>query len=166
MGKRGPAKTPTVILARRGSWRANDRPSEAQFEDDVPKCPVWLRAEAKEAWEKLVPRLAAVPGLLKSVDRNALSRYCQTWAKWRACEDFIAKHGDVYPIKDKDGAIVDFKQYPQVNTAIKLGAQLDAIEKQFGMNPSARASLNLSATPPSPENAAQRLVREALARGN
>ncbi len=34
MGKRGPAKTPTRILEQRGSWRANDRPSEAQLEVD------------------------------------------------------------------------------------------------------------------------------------
>ena len=166
MGKRGPAKTPTAILERRGSWRAKERTGEPEFEDDVPQCPLWLRAEAKEAWEEIVPRLAAVPGLLKSVDRNALSRYCQTWAKWRACEDFLAKHGDVYPIKDAFGETTGMKQYPQVLTSIKLDQSLKDTEKQFGMTASARAGLSVGSEVQTPADAADAAIREALARAN
>lgn len=165
MGKRGPPKTPTVILSRRGSWRAKDRPNEAEFEATVPRCPVWLRAHAKEVWEEIVPNLAAVPGLLKAIDRNALSRYCQTWAKWRECEDFLAKHGNVYPVKNSSGEVTDFKQYPQVNIAIKLQTQLEKTEMQFGMTASARASLSVDSVEPSPADVSDRLIREALNKG-
>ena len=166
MGKRGPAKTPTSILKLRDSWRAKGRTGEPEFEDGIPECPDWLRPEAKEAWERVIPRLAAVPGLLKAIDGNALARYCQTWAKWRECEDFLAKHGDVFPTKNKRGDVTGFVQYPQVNTAIKLDAALFAMEKQFGMTASARAGLNVNSAPQSAADAADMLLREALARAN
>lgn len=150
MGKRGPAKTPTAILDRRGSWLAKTRTNEPEFEDGTPECPDWLRPEAKMAWDQLVPRLAVVPGLLKAVDGNALARYCQTWAKWRACEDFLSEHGDVYPTKNKKGKVTGFVQYPHVNTAIKLDAALFAMEKQFGMTASARANLSMGSAPTHP----------------
>ena len=167
MGKRGPAKTPTAELKLRGSWRANERINEPVFDDGVPECPDWLRPEAKEAWDDVVPKLAAVPGLLKAIDENALVVYCQTWAKWRECEDFLEKHGDVYAAKNAKGKVTGFVQHPQVNTAIKLDAALFAMEKQFGLTPSARAGLSVSDIPPqSPADAASELIRVALARAN
>ena len=167
MGKRGPPKTPTAELKLRGSWRANDRVNEPVFDDGVPECPDWLRPEAREVWERLVPKLARVPGLLKAVDENALARYCQTRAKWRECEDFLAKHGDVYAAKDRRGKVTGFVQHPQVNTAIKLDAALFAMEKQFGLTPSARAGLSVSdILPQNPADAASELIRAALARAN
>ena len=167
MGKRGTPKTPTAILEQRGSWRANERINEPQFEDGIPECPDWLRPEAKEAWEQVVPNLARVPGLLKSVDENALIVYCQTWAKWRECEDFLAKHGVVYPTKNRRGDVTGFVQYPQVNTAIKLDAALFAMEKQFGMTASARAGLTVSdAAPINTADDPDNVIRLALARAN
>ncbi len=167
MGKRGPAKTPTAILERRGSWLAKTRTNEPQFEDGVPDRPDWLRPEALAAWDQIVPKLARVPGLLKTIDGNALGRYCQNLAKWMACEDFLVKHGDVYPTKNKRGDVTGFVQYPQVNTAIKLDAALFAMEKQFGMTASARAGLTVDGAAPvdtsgDPDN----IVRLALARAN
>ena len=164
MGKRGPAKTPTAILEKRGSWLAKTRTDEPQFEDGIPECPDWLRPEAKEAWERLIPRLAAVPGLLKAVDENALSRYCQTWAKWRECENFLAKHADTYTIKGRNDKVTGVAQHPQVNTAIKLDAALFAMEKQFGMTASARAGLTVSdAAPIDTSGDPDNIIRMALA---
>lgn len=168
MGKRGPPKTPTSILKQRGSWLVNDRneAQEAQFEGGVPDCPHWLRDEAKEVWAEVVPKLNAVAGLIKKVDRNALARYCQTWAKWRACEEFLIKHGDVFPVKDRWGNVKEFRQFPQVNTSIKLQAQLEAAEKQFGMTASSRAGLTVGRVDESPADATERMIAQALANGN
>ena len=124
----------------RGSWRAKDRQAEPTPEKRVPRCPSWLRKEAKKAWRQLMPQLEAM-GILGECDRNVLARYCQMWAKWRQAEEFIAKNGDIYPVRGALGAVTEFKQYPQVNTAIRLDGAMLRIEKEFGLTASARANL-------------------------
>lgn len=146
MGKRGPAKTPTETLKLRGSWRADVRKNEPQPEKGRPRCPKWLRPMAKRYWKRLVPQLDEM-GILTLIDGNALARYCQVMAKWREAEEFLASHGDLYPVKDEAGNVVRFKQYPQVSTAMKLADQALRLEQQFGLTPSARAGLDAPIKP-------------------
>ena len=140
MGKRGPARTPTGLLKMRGSWRADQRVDEPEPERRRPACPNWLMTEAKRVWRLLIPQLAKM-GVLGRCDRNLLARYCQTWAKWREAEEWIMQHGDFIAIHDKGGNIIEVKQVPQVNRAIKLSEQLLRFEKECGLTPSARAGL-------------------------
>lgn len=140
MGERGPARTPTRLLDLRGSWRAKLRKDEPQPDRSRPQCPRWLRTEAKRAWKRLVPQLEAM-GVLARCDRNALARYCQTFAKWRECEEWLMQNGSVFPIKDGSGQPVGLGEFPQVARAMRLGEQLLRLEKQFGLTPSARAGL-------------------------
>lgn len=139
MGKRGPAKTPTAVLAARGSWRAKVRDGEPEA-SGVPVCPDWLNDDAKAVWFRLLPMLTAM-SIVGSVDENALARYAQIFARWKSCEEFIAKHGQVMPVKDESGQVVGMKEFPQVGRASRLADQLLKLEQQFGMTPSARASL-------------------------
>ena len=106
MGSRGPARTPTQILKLRGSWLANRREGEPKGDPAAPHCPKWLRKEGKALWKEIVPQLAAM-GVLARCDRNAIARYCQTFAKWREAEEFLKEHGAVYPEKDASGARQD-----------------------------------------------------------
>ena len=84
-------------------------------------------------------------GVLAKCDRNALARYCQTWAKWRTAEEVLIAEGDTREVKalDRAGRIVvmDLKDRPEVARSMKLGDQLLRLEQQFGLTPSARASL-------------------------
>ena len=166
MGKRGPKRTPTSILDQRNRPTQQDRSGEPKPIALAPVAPDWMEPEAKVAWEYLAPKMERL-GILTEIDGNAFARYCQTWAKWRTCEDFLAQHGDVYAAKNAKGKVTGFVQHPQVNTAIKLDAALFAMEKQFGLTPSARAGLSVSDIPPqSPADAASELIRVALARAN
>ena len=140
MGKRGPAPTPTKILEVRGSWRAGARQDEPQPEAKRPVCPAWLMPEAKRAWRELAPQLDRM-GVLGKCDRNALARYCQTWAKWRAAEEWIMEHGDHVVVRDKDGRATGIVEPPQVGRTIRLADQLLRLEQHFGLTPSARAGL-------------------------
>ena len=139
MGQRGPAPTPTATLEARGSWRAKTRKDEPVAEGK-PRCPEWLTGDAKKAWRKLMPALHQA-GLAGEIDRHALARYCQLWARWCELEQFIAERGTVYPVKNKDGEAVDMKEFPHVGRASKLADQLLKLEQQFGMTPAARAAL-------------------------
>ena len=77
-------------------------------------------------------------GILTRVDRDALTAYCQTFARWKAAEQFVETHGEVYPVRDEKGNIRHMKQYPQVRTALQLLQMLRCYQQEFGMTPSAR----------------------------
>lgn len=142
MGQRGPAPVPTGILRLRGTLR-NDRVyNEPKVAGKPPKCPAWLAPEAKSAWKALAPDLLAT-GLLTRLDRNALSRYCTLWARWRKAEDFLAKHGEVYTLKDAAGGPRCVMPFPQVAVAHRLSLALTKLEAEFGMTPSGRSRLHV-----------------------
>lgn len=147
MGKRGPARTPTNILKMRGSWRAKGREGEPRPDASAPRCPKWLRPEAKRVWRELVPQLERM-NVLARCDRNAIARYCQVFAKWRSAEEFLKEHGEVYPEKNASGQTLGLREYPQVSQAIRFSEQLLRLEREFGLTPSARANLSVGKKPP------------------
>ena len=140
MGLRGPPRTPTEVLRKRGSWLANRNPREPRPKRGRPVCPRWISKRAKRAWKELIPLLDAM-GVLALIDRNALIRYVQSWAAWREAHEFLNKHGSSYPLKDKSGKAVGFKAFPQVKMVAELSAQLGRLEGQFGMTPAARSRI-------------------------
>ncbi|MEK6675784.1 MAG: phage terminase small subunit P27 family [Planctomycetota bacterium] len=150
MGRRGPAPTPTRILKIRGSTLVTRKreAGEVQGPCGIPDRPDWLDVDSQVAWDSFVPLLVQM-GVLTRVDGKALARYCQLWASWRKAEEFIDKHGTVYPVKDDKGRTKCFMHWPQVSIALKLAPQLTRLEQEFGMTPSARARIQLdrSATP-------------------
>lgn len=149
MGKRGPKPTPTAILKLRGSTlvtRAREA-GEVQGPAGTPDRPDWLDAEAKAAWDHLVPLLTSM-GVLTRIDGNALARYCRLWSRWREVESFIDQHGTMYPIKDEAGNPRCFQQWPQVAVAGRLAQQLAQLEQEFGMTPSSRTRLGHSVVDP------------------
>jgi len=142
MGKRGPRPTPTAILKLRGSRRAGGRKGEPRPERRRPACPRWLDQAAKACWKQIVPQLEAM-GVLTRIDANAVVRYCVLWSRWLQAEQFIAKHGAVYPLKDNSGRIRCLQQFPQVAIAHRLSIALSKIEAEFGMTPSSRSRIEV-----------------------
>jgi len=144
VGRRGPAPTPTNILRLRGSPRVTQRRLKSEVKPPAgrPTCPDWLDEEATHAWRWLIPLLEGM-GILTRIDRNALTRYCQHWSRWKKAEQFIQEHGDTYPIKDDDGKIKCLQQFPQVAIAHRLSLVMTRLEQEFGMTPSARSRIQL-----------------------
>lgn len=144
MGRRGPAPTPTPILRLRGSKRVTKTRLEREVAGPAgaPECPDWLDADARAAWDGLVPLLELM-GVLSRADGHALARYCRLWSRWRKAEAFIDKHGEMYPLKDDAGGTKCFAQWPQVAIANKLAQQLTRLEAEFGLTPAARSRIQL-----------------------
>lgn len=144
MGRRGPQPTPTSVLAARGSWRAKARQeSEPPRIEGVPERPSWLTGEAKRLWENLVEWLDRM-GVLSSADVTAMARYCQYWHEWTEATKVIRKKGYDQEVVDKNGNVLVMDR-PEVARHLKLGEQLDRLEKQFGLTPASRASIANSA---------------------
>ena len=139
MAKPGPAKTPTKVLAARGSWRAKERQGEPEA-TGVADPPAWLTDAEREVWDRLLPRLESM-GVVGEVDAEVLSVYVSTFARWRECEAFIHQHGMVMTVKDSEGVATDIREFPQVARSSRLADQLIKLGQQYGMTASARASL-------------------------
>jgi len=160
VGRRGPVRTPTRVLELHRSWRAKARADEPEPERKRPVCPRWLRDEAKRVWRELIPQLESM-GTLGRCDRNALARYCQTWAKWRVAEEFLAESGDVYVRRGDSGKIEAIKEYPQASLALRLADQLLKLEREFGLTPSARAGLAKPKDNPNENRGKERFFKKA-----
>lgn len=145
MGKRGPKPTPTGVLKIRGSWRADYARKGEPKATGLPTLPEWLDEEAKAAWKRLVPQLAAI-GCAASLDENALIRYCQLWSRWIKASQFLQKYGDTYPLNDSEGKLKCFQQHPQVSIVRNLSVVLSKLEAEFGLTPAARAGLSTAGT--------------------
>jgi P27 family predicted phage terminase small subunit len=100
-------------------------------------------------------------GVLSAIDADALAAYCQAYARWQAAEEFLAKHGDTYPVRDENGRVRFVRQFPQVTTARTLLNTLRAFQQEFGMTPSSRTRIEVS---PSydPDDEEERVMAEIL----
>lgn len=143
MGRRGPARTPTKILAGRGSWLAKTRTQEPQPEAVAPEMPGEFGAAEREAWLSVTSKLSGM-GLLYLCDEAALRRYCRLLVRWTAASDWLREHGEVYPVLNEEGKPVAFRAFPQVGIVSDLGTALLRIEQEFGLTPSARSRVHVS----------------------
>lgn len=139
MGSRGPKPTPTAILKKRGSWRADVNPDEPQVEPGEPPQPKWLSQGGKKAWTELVPLLLGA-GVLTPADGHALARYCELRVRWESLNAHITQHGETYASGD------DVKSWPQVRHLATVTDQLLRLEQSFGLTPSARSRVNTTTT--------------------
>jgi P27 family predicted phage terminase small subunit len=142
MARRGPPPQPTDLRLLRGNpgkRRINTR--EPRPPVTTPSCPRWLSPEAKRAWRETVPVLKEMR-ILTRIDRDALAAYCQAYARWKAAEQFLDQHGEVYPIRDESGKIKYMQAFPQVFIARSALQTLRSYQQEFGMTPSARTRVH------------------------
>lgn len=141
MGKRGPRPAPTQLKVARGTLRS-PRNKEPLPPADGIVMPPHLGDVAQAKWRELLPMLQAVKVMTKA-DVEALARYCDTWEWWLAVRAKLKAEGDTYPILNDGGQVKYVAQRPEVSIAHKLAVQLRQLEQDFGLNPSARTSLNV-----------------------
>ena len=143
MGKRGPKPAPTAIKIARGTARGKAR-AEPQPPTDGIVMPPHLGPVAVARWGELLPLLQSVKVMTRA-DVEALARYCDTYEWWLATRAKLRAEGDTYPILNDGGQVKYIAQRPEVSIAHKLAQQLRQLEQDFGLNPSARTSLNVEA---------------------
>ena len=138
---KGRKPTPTKILEARDSWHAKTaaRRSEPKPKMGKPKCPTWLKGRARSMWKKISGDLFDL-GVLSLNDENTLVRYCQLWARWRKCEEFIEKNGESFQTESRNGEL-SYRLYPESRVAQALAAELRKLETEFGLTPSSRSRI-------------------------
>ena len=139
MGRRGPAKTPTKTLKRRGSWRGVARAkAEPKPKTDLaaPKCPTWLPAAAKTEWKRIVPILIDMR-IITTLDRAVLVAYCLAWSELKEATMALKKINHYYITTDKGNLV----QHPLVAVKRKAAEALNRFAQQFGLTPAARPNI-------------------------
>ncbi|MDQ7970744.1 MAG: phage terminase small subunit P27 family, partial [Oxalicibacterium faecigallinarum] len=109
----------------------------------APECPEILTGLAKDEWKRIVNDLMTM-GILSRVDRSALAIYCQAWADWMVLRKKLnaISHGAGFIDQTGTGYKQMSALYQAANRAEERMLKAGAL---FGLNPSARASLNISA---------------------
>ena len=130
----GPPRMPTPLLEARGSNRPGRRRSEGALElpPEIPAAPATLSPGAAAIWSELVEVLGNAK-VLSRADRRELTRLCCLYESWDRCQAEIDAKG----AWDEEGETSAGKRQ------MRIGEQLTRLAQQFGLTPSARASLRL-----------------------
>jgi P27 family predicted phage terminase small subunit len=144
MGKRGPRKQPTRLRIARGD------PSKEGEHAGEPMPPIgnltppsYVIGKSREKWDELIPILVSMK-VMTQADLETLARYCVVWEQWCRYLDQMRRGLDVLVIRDKDGKVKYMQSAPAATMFVKLGQTLLRIEQEFGLTPSARASMEVS----------------------
>lgn len=141
MGKRGPRPLPTELKIVRGTAKSRRKTEPAPPANGIVM-PGHLGEVAAAKWREILPLLQAVKVMTRA-DVEALARYCDTYEWWLATRKVLREQGDTYPILNDGGQVKYVAQRPEVSIAHKLAQQMRQLEQDFGLNPSARTSLNV-----------------------
>ena len=125
MGQRGP-------LPHAHARRRNPRPSRGSVTTGRPAMPRDLAGEARAEWKRTVALLEEM-GVLHSVDRSLLVRYCHGWAEWRELDAQLARTGRL--VRGQKGNLV---RNPLWLLRRDVGQELLALAVQLGVSPTAR----------------------------
>lgn len=147
MGVRGPARTPVEVLKLRGSTLPGrkERKSDLPSLPGRPECPKYFTKEQKSTWNTVCNHLERM-NILASTDAHAITRYCVSMSRWIACNIFMNKHGTTFEKQTEQGVVRC--EYPEFTQSERLGETLRKLEAQFGLTPSARASLQVERQKP------------------
>jgi P27 family predicted phage terminase small subunit len=119
MGERGPLPHP---YARRRNRRQTSGKSVIVCRPVMPRD---LPPEAKAEWRRIVGKLEAA-GLLATIDRAVLIRYCTAWSDWVELQGLLERSGKL--LKGARGHLVRnplwFMKQDAEQTLAELGRQL------------------------------------------
>ena len=114
------------------------------LDSQIPDMPDFLSEEAIEEWNIMAPELDAV-GLLSTIDKAALSAYCQAYGRWRKVEKLLNQTGVVYKKKVKNKETGEMEDTGELLTnpllwiANRAMEQMRQFSTEFGMTPSSRS---------------------------
>ncbi len=147
MGNRGPTPKPTKLKVIQGTYR-KDRAStnEPKPEQTVPKCPTFLKGEARREWRRITAELIKLK-LLSEIDRAALAAYCTNWEMYVEADKIIRKEG-MTCITPKGHV----QQRAEIGIRNRAMLQMKAFLSEFGMTPASRTRISVPEERINPDN--------------
>lgn len=151
MGERGPLPTPH---ARRRNKRA--RAGDRRIMVARPRMPSVLKGEARAEWRRIVPELERA-GLLATVDRGILVRYCVAWADWCELNANLQRSSKLIR-----GARNNLVRNPIFLMRSEVEQTVSDLGRQLGLSPNARIRVGVihEPAPEEEENTAITAIEE------
>ena len=143
MGRAGPPKKPTALRVLKNDERLKyEQPrNEPKPSANNLAVPPHLYGTALEKWDELREVLEPA-GLMTDADKDSLAQYCVNWQLYLVCIEKIKTEGMIMEFNGGSGK--NYRQAsPHTVTMLKLQAAMVKTSKEFGLTPSARASLDL-----------------------
>lgn len=103
----------------------------------APEAPEFLSPEARAEWDRVLPELQRLE-IIKTLDRAALSAYCEAWARFVGAQMAIRIDGLFC-----EGSMGQPVKNPAVAVAEAASKELRAWCAEFGFTPSAENNLNV-----------------------
>jgi P27 family predicted phage terminase small subunit len=112
---------------------------------DMPEVPTHLDNHGRAEWDRIADGLN-VMGILREIDQNTLAAYCASYSRWRHAEEELKllaeKNGSIAALVQKTIS-GNWIQQPLIGISNKAAADMMRYASEFGLTPSARASLSL-----------------------
>jgi P27 family predicted phage terminase small subunit len=124
---------PAALRVLRGKRVAKGTPAADTGE---PTIPADLSREERAAWRQLVREMQTVRGLLARADRGVLELVSRLTPMFREAARHVREHGSTVVARDEKGAVKFMQQSPQMQTVIKVSAQLKSLYAELGLTPS------------------------------
>lgn len=136
---RGRKPRPTVlklIEGNPGKRALNDR--EPMPSVEIPECPDFLDATAREEWNRTSQVLSGM-GLLTQADRSALAAYCVAYSRWVQAEQQVARFGTIVKSPEKGFPM----KSPYLTVADQALETMRKLMVEFGLTPSSRSRIRI-----------------------
>jgi P27 family predicted phage terminase small subunit len=115
--------------------------------------PRTLPEEAKAEWRRVVPELESM-GIVATIDRGILIRYCVAWADWCELARLLERSGKL--IKGQKGNLVRNPLWLMKRDAEQT---LTDLARQLGLTPAARLRAGVRhERPPDPEEESRGMI--------
>ena len=135
---KGRKPTPTSLKIIRGNpGRRPLSKDEPTPEAVCPPPPEILSTTAKKHWRIVVKQLYDA-NLMTNLDIDALTIYCEAYARWSEAGKAIQAEGVIIKQKSHDGSTEYLKPNPYMQIQQKAFDQMKAMLVEFGMSPSSR----------------------------
>lgn len=121
----------------------------SQIEVKAPKKPRELTGEAAAEWRRIVPELEAV-GLLATVDRGLLVRYCIAWQEWIRANHQAQREPLI--VTDRDGTR---KRNPILLVRAQAEREVSELSRMLGLSPISRLRAGVKHVRPTGEKVTQ-----------
>ena len=133
---------PTAVKKARGTNRPCRNRGEPVPGAGTPRKPTWVTGPAAKLWKSVVADLSDM-GVATKVDTVVIGMLCIELAAYLKANELVQEHGIVC-VTDRGNEI----EHPAVGARGKSFDRIVKVAREFGMTPSARASLHITQSQP------------------
>lgn len=141
---KGRKKLPSKLKEMQGTTvpcRTVENEMQVDIVKDLPEPPDWLSEIGKQEWNKVTQQLFNLK-MLHQIDLRLIEAYCNEMSLYIETEQLLRNKGRIQAFKNTDGTLKHTQAVPHQKIAKDALAAALKIATQFGLTPTARASIS------------------------